>query len=181
MRTRACGIPTGIALQYTASMDTSTTRILDLQNEMGRDAGASADRASERSRVLLYQYERCCDDWRHHDAIIWEMPVATLSANAVLVWAATAGSGAWELSVAWGLAAVMCFIMSLGLRKQVLYARQIGQRIRDIEDEFQMPRVTRQVGPRGLISTLMVWLLRLVALADLVIAVLYAFKSAPLF
>jgi hypothetical protein len=62
--------------------------------------------------------------------------------------------------------------MSLGLRKQVSYARQIGQRIRELEDEFGMPRVTVQVGPRGLISSLMIWTLRLVALADLVIAVL---------
>ena len=48
----------------------------------------------------------------------------------------------------------------------------IEQLTGELEDEFGMPRVTVQVGPRGLISSLMIWTLRLVALADLVIAVL---------
>ena len=98
--------------------------------------------------------------------------MATLSANAVILWAATAGQQSWELTMAWATAAVISFVMSLGLRKQVLYARQIGQRIREVEDEFAMPPVTMQVGPRGLISSLMIWTLRLVALADMVDAVL---------
>jgi hypothetical protein len=153
---------------------TGTPQIRDFDGDIERGHDASA-------RVLLYQYERCCDDWRHHDAIIWEMPVATLTANAVIVWAATAGSRAWELSMAWGLAAVICLVMSLGLRKQVLYARQIGRRIREIEDEFGMPQVTSQVGPRGLISTLMVWMLRLVALVDVVVAILSAVRPNLLF
>ena len=161
-------LPAGM---YTAHMET-TTRLLDLQDSA--EAGGQTPGDIERARLLLYQYERCCDDWRHHDAIIWEMPIATLTANAVIVWAATAHSQAWVMSMAWTIAAIMSFVMSLGLRKQVLYARQIGQRIRAIEDEFDMPRVTTQVGPRGLISTLMVWTLRLTALADLVIAVLTA-------
>jgi hypothetical protein len=159
---------------YTARMET-TTRFLDLQSNDEQppdEAAKSVD--AERARLLLYQYERCCDDWRHHDAIIWEMPVATLTANAVIVWAATAHAQDWVMTMAWTIAAVMTYVMSLGLRKQVLYARQVSQRIRAIEDEFGMPRVTAQVGPRGLISTLMVWTLRLTALADLVIAVLTA-------
>jgi hypothetical protein len=150
-------------------MEHNATIIADLESGSAPgDAGTPIDR----SRLLLYQYERCCDDWRHHDAIIWEMPVATLTANAVIVWAATAGQKTWELTMAWIIAAIISLIMSLGLRKQVSYARQIGQRIRELEDEFGMPRVTVQVGPRGLISSLMIWTLRLVALADLVIAVL---------
>jgi hypothetical protein len=147
-------------------MEHNATIIADLES------GPAPDTPIDRSRLLLYQYERCCDDWRHHDAIIWEMPIATLSANAVIVWAATAGQKTWELTMAWVIAAIVSMIMSLGLRKQVSYARQIGQRIRELEDEFGMPRVTVQVGPRGLISSLMIWTLRLVALADLVIAVL---------
>ena len=173
--------PTRHAADTLLVMETSTTRILDLEDETQLGAAGPPSDASVRSRVLLYQYERCCDDWRHHDAIIWEMPVATLTANAVIVWAATTGSRAWELSMAWGLAAVICFVMSLGLRKQVLYARQIGCRIREIEEQFQMPRVTKQVGPQGLISTLMVWTLRLVALADLTIAILTAVRPHLLF
>jgi hypothetical protein len=150
-------------------MEHNATVIADLESSSApNEAGTPIDR----SRLLLYQYERCCDDWRHHDAIIWEMPVATLTANAVIVWAATAGQKSWELTMAWLIAAVISLIMSLGLRKQVSYARQIGQRIRELEDEFGIPRVTVQVGPRGLISSLMIWTLRLVALADLVIAVL---------
>jgi hypothetical protein len=150
-------------------MEHNATIIADLESgSPPGDAGTPIDR----SRLLLYQYERCCDDWRHHDAIIWEMPVATLSANAVIVWAATAGQKTWELTMAWTIAAVISLIMSLGLRKQVSYARQIGQRIRELEDEFGIPRVTVQVGQRGLISSLMIWTLRLVALTDLVIAVL---------
>ena len=150
-------------------MEHNATIIADLESD---SAPGAAGTPLDRSRLLLYQYERCCDDWRHHDAIIWEMPVATLSANAVIVWAATAGQKTWELTMAWTIAAIISLIMSLGLRKQVSYARQIGQRIRELEDEFGMPRVTVQVGPRGLISSLMIWTLRLVALADLVIAVL---------
>jgi hypothetical protein len=150
-------------------MEHNATIIADLESD---SAPGTAGTPLDRSRLLLYQYERCCDDWRHHDAIIWEMPVATLTANAVIVWAATAGQKTWELTMAWVIAAIVSLIMSLGLRKQVSYARQIGQRIRELEDEFGMPRVTVQVGPRGLISSLMIWTLRLVALADLVIAVL---------
>jgi hypothetical protein len=170
----------------------TTTRMLDLDDglrsdgqqtdrESGAEVAVPADSEDERRRILLYQYERCCDDWRHHDAIIWEMPVATLTASAVIVWAATAGSETWVLSMAWGLAAVICAVMSMGLRKQVQYARQISKRIREIEDEFQMPRVTAQVGPRGLISTLMVWTLRLAALTNLIIAVLTAVRPGLLF
>ena len=147
-------------------MEHNATIIADLES------GSKPDTPIDRSRLLLYQYERCCDDWRHHDAIIWEMPIATLSANAVIVWAATAGQKTWELTMAWVIAAIVSMIMSLGLRKQVSYARQIGQRIRELEDEFGMPRVTVQVGPRGRSSSLMIWTLRRVALADLVIAVL---------
>jgi len=152
----------------------TTTRFLDLQSPASPESDDKTRGEIERSRLLLYQYERCCDDWRHHDGIIWEMPLATLTANAVIVWAATAHSRPWVMAMAWTIAAIMSFVMSLGLRKQVLYARQIGHRIRAIEDEFGMPRVTNQVGPRGLISTLMVWTLRLTALTDLVIAVLTA-------
>ena len=147
-------------------MEHNATIIADLE------AGSAPGTPIDRSRLLLYQYERCCDDWRHHDAIIWEMPIATLSANAVIVWAATAGQKTWELTMAWVIAAIVSMIMSLGLRKQVSYARQIGQRIRELEDEFGIPRVTVQVGQRGLISSLMIWTLRLGALTDLVIAVL---------
>jgi hypothetical protein len=44
-----------------------------------------------------------------------------------------------------------------------------------------MPQVTSQVGPRGLISTLMVGMLRLVALVDVVVAILSAVKPNLLF
>jgi hypothetical protein len=158
-------------------MKETTTRMLDLEASL--ETGATA--ISDRDRLLLYQYERCCDDWRHHDAIIWEMPIATLSANAVIVWAATAHSEPWVYCVAWAISAVLAFIMSFGLRKQVLYARQIGLRIRELEDQFHLPPVTVQVGPRGSISESMIWLLRLVAVSDLVIAVVCAVKPGLLF
>jgi hypothetical protein len=163
-----------------SAVEETTTRMLDLEAETVRP-GDRLGIDSPHARLLLYQYERCCDDWRHHDAIIWEIPVATLTANAVIVWAATAHSEAWVMSTAWAIAAVLTFVMSLGLRKQVLYARQIGRRIREIEDEFDLPRVTTQVGPRGLISALMIWTMRGVALADVVIAVLTATQPGMLF
>jgi hypothetical protein len=154
--------------------------MLDLESDTVRP-GDRLGIDSAHARLLLYQYERCCDDWRHHDAIIWEIPVATLTANAVIVWAATAHSEPWVMTTAWAIAAVLTFVMSMGLRKQVLYARQIGRRIREIEDEFDLPRVTTQVGPRGLISALMIWTMRAVALADVAIAVLTAVRPGMLF
>jgi hypothetical protein len=44
-----------------------------------------------------------------------------------------------------------------------------------------MPQVASQVGPKGLISALMVWMLRLVALVDLTIVILGAVRPNLLF
>ncbi len=128
----------------------------------------------------LYQYERCCDDWRHHDAIIWELPVASITANAVIVWAAASAGHAWHLALAWGIAGLVVAIMSLGLQKQLAYAAQIQTRIRAIEREFGLPKVTSQVGRAGLVSAAMLWLLRGLAVVDLVIAALYVVQPGML-
>jgi hypothetical protein len=126
-----------------------------------------------RAEARLYQYERCCDDWRHHDAIIWELPVAAVTANAVIVWAATSAGHAWHLALAWGIAALVVGIMSMGLQKQLAYAGQIQARIREIEVEFGLPKVTRQVGRPGFVSGSMLWLLRGLFLVDLGLAMIY--------
>jgi hypothetical protein len=136
--------------------------------------GASC-RIEDRCEALLYQYDRCCDDWRHHDAIIWEMPLAAVTANAVIVWAAASGHRRWQLTMAWAIAALVVGVMSMGLQKQLGYAKQIQRRIREIENEFGLPVVTVQVGRRGLVSSMMTWMLRLLAFADVVVAVLFAF------
>jgi hypothetical protein len=133
------------------------------------DGGESQGWAS----ATLYQYERCCDDWRHHDAIIWELPVASITANAVIVWAAASAGHAWHLALAWGIAGLVVGIMSMGLQKQLEYARQVQTRIRAIEREFGLPKVTAQVGRPGLVSAAMLWLLRLLFVVDLAIAALY--------
>jgi hypothetical protein len=123
--------------------------------------------------ALLYQYERCCDDWRHHDAIIWEMPLAAVTANAVIVWAAASGGHAWQLALAWAIAAFVVGVMAMGLQKQIAYAKQIQTRIRDIEDEFGLPKVTRQVGRRGMVSNCMEWMMRGLCVIDLTLATIY--------
>lgn len=132
-------------------------------------------RIEDRCEALLYQYDRCCDDWRHHDAIIWEMPLAAVTANAVIVWAAASGHRRWQLTMAWAIAAIVVAVMSMGLQKQLGYAKQIQRRIRAIESEFGLPVVTSQVGRAGLVSTMMLWMMRLLAVADLVVAALFAF------
>ena len=132
-------------------------------------------RIEDRCEALLYQYDRCCDDWRHHDAIIWEMPLAAVTANAVIVWAAASGHRRWQLTMAWAIAAIVVAVMSMGLQKQLGYAKQIQRRIRVIEEEFGLPAVTSQVGRPGLVSTMMNWMLRLLAVADIVVAALFAF------
>ncbi len=132
-------------------------------------------RIEDRCEALLYQYDRCCDDWRHHDAIIWEMPLAAVTANAVIVWAAASGHRRWQLTMAWAIAAIVVAVMSMGLQKQLGYAKQIQRRIRAIENEFGLPVVTSQVGRAGLVSTMMLWMMRLLAVADLVVAALFAF------
>lgn len=126
-----------------------------------------------RCQVMLYQYERCCDDWRHHDAIIWEMPLAAVTANAVIVWAAASGGHAWGLALAWGIAGFVVGVMSLGLAKQLAYAKQIQTRIREIESEFGLPKVTRQVGKKGLVSNSMEWMMRGLCVIDVVLTVIY--------
>ena len=68
--------------------------------------GAPASRYDLASAALLAQYARCCADWRHHDAIVWEMPLATVTANAIIVWAAFAGGHRWLLVIAWAGSAV---------------------------------------------------------------------------
>jgi len=138
-------------------------------------------RIDDRCEALLYQYDRCCDDWRHHDAIIWEMPLAAVTANAVIIWAANSGEGRWQIALAWAISAFVVGVMSMGLRKQVGYARQIQKRIREIEDEFGLPRVTQQVGRPGMISQSMIWMLRTLALIDATVAVVYAIGPDRLF
>jgi len=128
----------------------------------------------ERRDALLAQYRRCCDDWRHHDAIIWEMPLGTVTANALIVWAAFTGDHVWLLVLAWVASAAVAVIMALGLKKQIGYARQVQARIREIEAELGLSPVTRQVGRPGMISSLMTWMLRLLAVGDLLLAVLFA-------
>jgi hypothetical protein len=125
--------------------------------------------------ALLYQYERCCDDWRHHDAIIWEMPLAAVTANAVIVWAATSAGHAWQLALAWGIAAFVVGVMSFGFKKQLAYAKQIQSRIQKIERSFGLPKVTSQVGRPGLVSNTMLWMMRGLSLIDAVLAVIYVF------
>jgi hypothetical protein len=136
--------------------------------------------AGHRAEATLYQYERCCDDWRHHDAIIWELPVAAITANAVIVWAAASAGHAWHLALAWGIAGLVVGIMSLGLGKQLAYAGQIQERIRQIELEFGLPKVTRQVGRPGFVSGSMMWLLRGLCLVDLVLAGVYVLRPSLL-
>ncbi len=133
-----------------------------------------------RAEATLYQYERCCDDWRHHDAIIWELPLAAVTANAVIVWAAASAGHAWHLSLAWGIAAFVAGVMSLGLSKQLAYARQIQTRIRAIELDFGLPKVTTQVGRSGFVSGCMLWMLRGLFLVDVAIAVMYAAQPSLL-
>jgi hypothetical protein len=133
-----------------------------------------------RAEATLYQYERCCDDWRHHDAIIWELPLAAVTANAVIVWAAASAGHAWHLALAWGIAGVVVGVMSLGLRKQLAYAGQIQERIRQIELEFGLPKVTRQVGRPGLVSNSMLWMLRCLFAVDLALAALYIVRPSLL-
>ena len=133
-----------------------------------------------RCQVMLYQYERCCDDWRHHDAIIWEMPLAAVTANAVIVWAATSGGHAWGLALAWGIAGFVVGVMSLGLKKQLAYAKQIQTRIREIESEFGLPKVTRQVGKKGLVSNSMEWMMRSLCVVDFVLAAIYVVRPSVL-
>ena len=87
-------------------------------------------RIDDRCEALLYQYDRCCDDWRHHDAIIWEMPLAAVTANAVIIWAANSGEGRWQIALAWAISAFVVGVMTFGPKKQVGYARQIQVRIR---------------------------------------------------
>jgi len=138
-------------------------------------------RIEDRCEALLYQYDRCCDDWRHHDAIIWEMPLAAVTANAVIIWAANSGEGRWQIALAWAISAFVVGVMSFGLKKQVGYARQIQVRIREIEDEFGLPRVTHQVGRPGMISQSMIWMLRILALIDAVVALVYVIGPDRLF
>jgi hypothetical protein len=138
-------------------------------------AGAeAAARPQPHRAAVLYQYERCCDDWRHHDAIIWEMPLAAISANAVIVWAASAAGHAWHLAFAWALAGLVVGVSSLGLQKQVEYARQIQARIREVEREYGLPKVTQQVGRSGFVTNTMRWLMRGLCFADLAIALIYS-------
>ena len=134
---------------------------------------ASVDPILEERQALLYQYERCCDDWRHHDAIIWEMPLAAVTANAVIVWAAASGGHAWQLALAWAIAGFVVGVMSLGLKKQLAYAKQIQTRIRNIEQDFGLPKVTSQVGKPGLVSNSMEWMMRGLCVIDVVLAVIY--------
>ena len=135
----------------------------------------------ERREAVLYQYDRCCDDWRHHDAIIWEMPLAAVTANAVIIWAANSGEGRWQIALAWAISAFVVGVMSLGLEKQVGYARQIQVRIREIEDEFGLPKVTAQVGRPGMVSGSMIWMLRILALIDAAVAIVYAVGPGRIF
>ena len=136
---------------------------------------------NERREAVLYQYDRCCDDWRHHDAIIWEMPLAAVTANAVIVWAARSAETRWQMALAWAISAFVVGVMSLGLCKQVAYAHQIQARIREIEAEFGLPRVTTPVGRPGFVSGAMIWMLRVLALVDAVLAVAYAVRPDFLF
>jgi hypothetical protein len=141
---------------------------------------AGADPILEERQALLYQYERCCDDWRHHDAIIWEMPLAAVTANAVIVWAAAGGGHAWHLALAWCIAGFVVGVMSLGLQKQLAYAKQIQARIRDIEQDFGLPRVTKQVGRPGFVSNCMEWIMRGLCAIDVVLAVIYVVRPSLL-
>lgn len=133
-----------------------------------------------RAEATLYQYERCCDDWRHHDAIIWEMPMAAVTANAVIVWAAASAGHAWHLALAWAIAGAVVGVMSLGLSKQLAYAGQIQVRIRAIEEEFGLPKVTRRVGRPGLVSAAMLWIMRCLCGVDLVLAAIYVLRPGLL-
>ena len=138
--------------------------------------GAPAPRYHLASAALLAQYARCCADWRHHDAIVWEMPLATVTANAIIVWAAFAGGHRWLLVIAWAGSAVAAACMALGLRKQMRYAHQVLARIREIETELDLPAVTRPVGRPGLVSACMVWLLRGLVVLDMVLAVIFLLR-----
>jgi len=64
----------------------------------------------------------------------------------------------------------------MGLQKQLRYARQIQNRIKDIEREFGLPSVTTQVGRPGLVSSAMIWMLRMLCFIDVVVAFFFAFK-----
>ena len=101
------------------------------------------------------------------------MPLATVSANALVVWAAWTGNHAWLLTTAWAVSAFVCAVMSLGLDKQRAYARQVQARIRAIEDELGLPAVTHQSGPPGIVSRLMEWMLRGLAVGNTVLAVIF--------
>jgi len=128
------------------------------------------------SAALLAQYARCCADWRHHDAIVWEMPLATVTANAIIVWAAFAGDHSWLLAIAWGGSAAVAACMALGLRKQMNYAHQVLARIREIETQFNLPAVTHPVGRPGLVSACMTWLLRSLVIVDLVLSLVFVLR-----
>jgi hypothetical protein len=141
-------------------------------SEDSSDAGITVSRG----QALLYQYERCCDDWRHHDGIIWEMPLAAVTANAVIVWAATSGGHAWHLALAWAIAGFVVGVMAMGLKKQLAYTRQIQRRIREIEDELGLPKVTTQVGRPGLVSASMEWMMRGLCVIDVVLAAIYVLR-----
>ena len=130
--------------------------------------------------ALLAQYARCCADWRHHDAIVWEMPLATVTANAIIVWAAFAGGHRWLLVIAWAGSAAAAACMVLGLRKQMKYAHQVLARIREIETQLDLPAVTRPVGRPGLVSACMTWLLRGLVIVDLVLAVIFLLRPSLL-
>jgi len=102
------------------------------------------------------------------------MPLGTVTANVLIVWAAFTGDHVWLLVLAWVASAAVAVIMALGLKKQIGYARQVQARIREIEAELGLSPVTRQVGRPGMISSLMTWMLRLLAVGDLLLAVLFA-------
>ncbi len=136
-------------------------------------AGRSLSQAEIDHSSLLAQYARCCADWRHHDAIVWEMPLATVTANAIIIWAAFTGNHSWLLVVAWAGSAAVAACMALGLRKQMSYARQVLARIREIEAQLSLPAVTHPVGRPGLVSACMTWLLRGLVVLDLVLALLF--------
>ena len=103
--------------------------------------------------------------------------MAAVTANAVIVWAAASGGRQWQLAMAWAIAGVVVAIMGMGLQKQLGYARQIQKRIKHIEREFGLPSVTVQVGRPGLVSSSMIWMLRMICFADVVVAFLYVFRS----
>ena len=71
------------------------------------DDAAGRRPLGHRAEATLYQYERCCDDWRHRDAIIWEMPMAAVTADAVIVWAAASAGHSWHPAIDGAVVGVM--------------------------------------------------------------------------